>query len=217
MLRRLREPIGLPVSGEPNERQLDYLQDLAEQTDSPMPADLADRTVADAWIAAMHDKRAAIHLEQLRPEPGDVVQIPPFAGHELRIVASIAPDGLLYFRGGYGQRIRPHHAAMFARQSDPNYAEAKYAAEQQTAARIRNPAKVTLKAVDELQEWKVTDRPDLTSHHTLEDALGSATDERPLQKVLEEHPEILGHIELVTTGPTLSPKRAWAGNTFRTS
>ena len=84
----------------------------------------------------MHDKRAAIHLEQLRPEPCDVVKIPPFAGHELRIIASIAPDGLLYLRGP-GQRIRPHNAEMFARQSDPNYAEAKYAAEQQTAARIR--------------------------------------------------------------------------------
>jgi Shedu protein SduA, C-terminal len=210
MLWRLREPLGLPVSVEPNERQLDYLQDLAEQTDSPMPTDLADRTVADAWIAAMHDKRAAIHLEQLRPEPGDVVKIPPFAGHELRIIASIAPDGLLYLRGP-GQRIRPHNAEMFARQSDPNYAEAKYAAEQQTAARIRNPAKATLKAVGELQEWRVPNRPDLTSYHTLEDALGSATDERPLQKVLEEHPEMLGHIVTGHHGTYVIPQASLGG------
>jgi hypothetical protein len=124
MLCRLREPIGLPVSGEPKEQQLEYLHELAEETGSPMPADLTDRTVADAWIAAMHDKRAVMSLEQLRPEPGDVVQIPPFAGQELRIVASITSDSLLYFRGGPGQKIRPHRAIMAARKSDPNYANA---------------------------------------------------------------------------------------------
>jgi hypothetical protein len=167
MLCRLREPIGLPVSGKPKEQQLEYLHELAEETGSPMPADLMDRTVADAWIAAMHDKRAAMSLEQLRPEPGDVVQIPPFAGQELRIVASIASDGLLYFRGGPGQKIRPHHAIMAARKSDPNYAKAKYAAEQQTAARVQNPRKVTARTVGDLQQWKVSGRPDLTSYHTL--------------------------------------------------
>jgi hypothetical protein len=67
----------------------------------------------------MHDRRAAMSLVQLRPKPGDVVQIPPFAGRELRIVASVASDGLLYFRGGPGQKIRPHRAYMYARQTFP--------------------------------------------------------------------------------------------------
>jgi hypothetical protein len=211
ILCRLEEPIGLPASGDPREQQLEYLQELAEETDSPMPADLTDRTVADAWIAALHDKRAAMHLERLRPEPGDVVQVPPFTDQELRIVASIASDGRLYFRGGLGQRIRPHHAEIFARKSDPNYAEAKYAAEQQTGARVQNPGKVTLKAVGELQQWKVSGRPDLTSYHTLEDALGSATDERPLQKVLEKHPEILGHIVTGHHGTYVIPQVSLGG------
>ena len=170
------------------------LHRLTDETASSEPIDVNDKTIADAWIQVMHDRRAIQSLESLQPEPGDIVKVPPFAGEELREIASFTSDGQLNFRGGGGQRARPHNVQMFARKSDKDYDEALFKARQQAAGRIKHPELVSARRADELQQWRVSGTPGIAASLALEDALASAVDERPLQEVLEKYPEILAYL-----------------------
>lgn len=191
--RHMGEALELP-STEATDGQLEYLHDLAAQIGFPEPPVSGDREMVDAWIQVMYDRRAAAFLEELQPMRGDVVVIGPPDSERLREVSSIGPDGCLYFRGGSGQRARPHQIRMFARKSDANWNDAAYTAQQQVAALIKNPQQSGMRRVSELTPWRVTNAPSTASVLALEDALASATDERPLQKTLEKHPEILAYL-----------------------
>jgi hypothetical protein len=60
MLCRLREPIGLPVSGEPKERQLEYLHGLAEETGS-LDASGFDGPNSCGCVDCCHAQQACRH------------------------------------------------------------------------------------------------------------------------------------------------------------
>lgn len=154
----------------------------------------------------MYAKRAAAALEELRPEPGDVVEVGAPEVGELGEVSSIADDGQLYFRGGGGYRARPHVVRMFARKSDLIHTDAVTKAREQAAARVTNPGKVGRERVAELAKWQVSDLPGNASLFALQDALDSAKDERPLQKVLEKHPEILAYLVTGNKGVYVIPQ-----------
>jgi hypothetical protein len=148
----------------------------------------------------MHARRAVIHLEDLRPEPGDIIALTRSvdeahpSGTEFREIASLGADGQLYFRGGPGLRARPHQVHMFARRSDPGYQDAAYRARQRAAAHMKHPERLGSGRVTELTKWRVTGEPTVAAALALEDALGVAANERPMQKVLEQHREILAHL-----------------------
>ena len=154
----------------------------------------------------MYARRAAAALETLRPAPGDVVEVAAPGGVELREIASIGADGQLYFRSGRGQRARPHAVRMFARLSDAHHKEAAYKAHQQTAAHANSPEQVGPSRVVELTPWKVYGIPSRAAVLALQDALDTATDERPLQKILERYPEILGYLPTGHHGTYVIPQ-----------
>lgn len=196
MLRRhIGDALELPVPDSVTDGVLDYLSDLAGQTNVQIPENIHDRDEADSWVRVLHAVRAADHLEILQPAVGDIVQVYSNGDESLAEVASISADGQLNFRGGHGNRARPHRVGIFARTSNTDvYASAQYQARQQAAARIKNPQNVGPGKLSELDRWKVAGTPSQAARHALIEALDSANEERPMQVVLEQHPQILSHL-----------------------
>jgi hypothetical protein len=196
LLRRyLREALELPSPDPVTDGALGYLEDLAEQTSSKMPSGINDSEEADAWVEVLHARRAANCLEALQPVPGDIVQVEVKGGERLGEVASISADGQLNFRGGYGYRARPHRVDMVARVSQVDlHKDAHYKARQHAAARITNPQMIGPGQLTELEKWQVSGDPSKAARLALIDALEAAQDERPMQLVLERHPEILAYL-----------------------
>jgi Domain of unknown function (DUF4263) len=197
--RQVSDALLLQESSSASDGQIEYLADLADETGSAEPEHEYDRRLADAWISVMHARRAVDHLERLRPEPGDIVEIrshpdPDKAeDHEFREISSIGSDGQLFFRGR-GLRARPHAVQMVARKAGEDYDGAQYRARQRAALLVNNPEALVIGRLDELARWKVEGEPTSASVLAFEDALNSARNERPMQKVLEQHPEMLDYL-----------------------
>lgn len=205
--RHLREVLELKSPDPVTNGARRYLEDLADQTDSKIPSEIEDGEEADSWVDVLHARRAASRLEILKPEPGDIVQVKTKDGERLAEVASISSDGQLNFRGGYGYRARPHNVEMVARVSQTDlYSDAHYKARQHAAARIANPQEIGRSQLADLEQWKVSDGPSRTARLALVDALESAQDERPMQLVLESHPEILAYLVTGRGGAYVVPQ-----------
>lgn len=193
--RHLREALELPAPDPVTDGAIEYLEDLAEQTSSKLPGEIKDSEEADAWVEVLHARRAANFLEILQPTPGDIVQVDTKDGERFGEVASISADGQLNFRGGYGYRARPHRVQMVARVTQPSvYEDAHYKARQHAAARITNPQMIGPSHLEDLEQWRVSGDPSNAARLALIDALETAQDERPMQLVLERHPEILAYL-----------------------
>ncbi len=195
--RHLREALELSTPTPVTDGAIEYLEDLARQTDSDMPDEIEDREDADAWVVVFHALRAANALDLLRPAPGDIVRIATKDGERFGEVATISADGQLNFRGGYGYRARPHRVEMVARVAEAQasaYKKARYKAQQHAAARVANPQLIGPGKLADLEQWRVSGEPSKAARLALIDALETAQDERPMQLVLEQHPEILAYL-----------------------
>lgn len=205
--RHLREPLELSSPDPVTDGTIEYLEDLAEQTGSEMPDEIEDSEEADAWVTVFHARRAANSLEILQPAPGDIVQVETKDGERFGEVASISADGQLNFRGGYGYRARPHRVQIAARVTQTDgYSDAHYKARQHAAARISNPQIIGPSHLADLEQWRVIGDPSNAARLALIDALEAAQDERPMQLVLEQHPEILAYLVTGHGGAYVAPQ-----------
>lgn len=176
--------------------ELEYLESLAEETGTDVVGDADDRDAVEAWLRVMYAKRAAEHLRRLQPAPGDVIQLQGPGQGQIGQLSSISKDGRLNFRGGHGAGARPHRCAVIARSGDPDYDALAYRARQEAAARVKSPETVGSSQLAELNRWRVDATPGLVAVAALRQALTAAQDERPMQAVLEQHPELLAHLIL---------------------
>lgn len=213
LLRHLATFLGLAPSGEPTQWQLEHLRQLAEETASPDPTNVVDENIADAWIQALHGRRVAESLENLRPEPGDVVVGEQPGKENLREVESITAEGELNFRGRPDESTWPYNVRMFARKSGMGYRQANYLAQQLIDQAATRAELSGIGRAAELARWRVSRMPGLDSFLDLEEALNSAADERPLQKALEKHTEILANLVTGSTGIYVIPQ-AMLGNQY---
>jgi hypothetical protein len=175
----------------PADSQLEFLSGLNEKRarDSNV---LADHLEAEAWINFYLLKRRKENLEKLQIEAGDIVQIEDSGGTRLEEVASIATDGLIYFRGGHGAREWPDRVTVKARGSD-NSRKAralKKVTANQASARSTSREFSRVKEL-ELRPYKVTARLTLEDIEQLRNVIDTAKDEKPIQSFLESRPQIL--------------------------
>ncbi|MFH9666217.1 Shedu anti-phage system protein SduA domain-containing protein [Streptomyces globisporus] len=190
----LREPLQLRRARACTYGQYSYLHDLSELTGAAMPEEDVDRELAGGWISALHAQCVAESLEHLKPEPGEVTVCRSGPGDRFDEISSIAASGRLYFRGGGGQWAWPQHVQRIVRVGEQEYTDAVAEAKQQAALRRKNVHALGRGALERLDKWRAEDLPGLASLRALEDALAQAPDERPMQVVLEQHPQILGHL-----------------------
>lgn len=193
--RHLGATIGYePASGPPV--GLDYALGLGSSLRVRIPTEhRTSSELVDGWIHALHDLRAERALKALKPNVGDIVTVAAksFAPDELQTaeIKSISADGQLNFVGGRGARARPHRVEVLARVGDPDHK-----ATQATAANLAAKNRGRLLSFDdahhaELAPFYVGNDPGIAAQNALLEGLEDADDEAPLQKVLEQYPELL--------------------------
>lgn len=208
----LRDPLNLPRAQEATDSEIELLRTVAAETGVDFPAGVRERDLLDGWLEAIRAKRAAEYLEMWTPARGDVVVIGKSGKEHTYIISSIGTSGQLHFRGGPGQRAWPHEVRQIIRTSDADYATVAYQARQEAAARRSAPEFIGGAQLTALEKWKVQDEPSLAAQEALATALERADGsdrqrhERPMQIVLEQHPEILGHLVRGNHGTYVRPQ-----------
>ncbi|WP_369246209.1 Shedu anti-phage system protein SduA domain-containing protein [Streptomyces sp. R41] len=208
----LRKPLNLPRAQEATDSEIELLRIVAAETGVAFPVGVRDRDILDGWLEAMHAKRATEYLEKWTPARGDVVIIGKSGKTLSYIISSIGISGRLNFRGGPGQRAWPHEILRIIRISDTDHGTAVYRAQQEAAARRSAPEFLGDAQLAALEKWKVQGEPSLAAQVALVAALEKADGgdrqrhERPMQIVLEQHPEILGHLFRGNHGTYVRPQ-----------
>ncbi|MEW2467653.1 Shedu anti-phage system protein SduA domain-containing protein [Streptomyces sp. NPDC046994] len=208
----LRKPLELPRAQEATDKEIELLRAIAAETGVAFPVGVRERDLLDSWLEAMKAKRAAEFLEKWTPARGDVVVIGKSGKERSYVISSIGASGQLYFRGGRGQRAWPHEIGRIIRISDSDYAAAAYQAQQEAAIRRSTPEFIGGAQLTALEKWKVQDDPSLAAQMALVAALEKADGsdrqrhERPMQIVLEQHPEILAHLMRGNHGTYVRPQ-----------
>ncbi|WP_045740298.1 Shedu anti-phage system protein SduA domain-containing protein [Actinoplanes rectilineatus] len=214
--RRLRDVLHLDSPRQPTRGQVDYVESLAMSLRRRILTPLDDQEMIDAWVKVFHALRAARALQQMRPCPGDIVEVAEIVGDVPAEISSISMDGQLNFKGGWGYRGRPHAVRMRARASAPGpaYDKARYQAAQAAASRREPGRRISAADLRELIECYVRGEPTLADAAALSEELEGAVDEKPLQAVLERHPQILSHLVTSHHGGYVMPE-TWFGIQYR--
>lgn len=186
-------PVRPESSKVPSEDQIEYARRLARATKSApvAPEQLAHGPLYDAWIEILHDRRAKMALERLKPEAGDIVIR---SNGDLEQIASIGADGQVYFAGGLGARERIHKLKIKHRRTSGT--RGARAARKQAANVSARRRSSTLSRPPPAQRMAELDRWVLSSHASsadraiLEDVVDDASDEAPIQEYLTAHPEV---------------------------
>ncbi|WP_280483546.1 Shedu anti-phage system protein SduA domain-containing protein [Nocardia farcinica] len=184
----LQQELWLGVDeNEPLEARVAYLAELAEDAGFSVPTVYINLEEFEAWLTATYRLLSVKYLRELKPEPGDIVARkyggPPFQ------VSSIGDNGVIHGKG-VGNRGHANELEMVARVGSPEYSEAQRQANFAAAARAKH-GQITAAARAELEEYRVSHESGPEAHTALDAALREAKDERPLQRVIEQYPELL--------------------------
>jgi hypothetical protein len=210
-----------PASGE----QLEYVDDLSAWS---IPADPQPSThaIASALLTMLEKRRALECLEALQLRAGDVVvewrrsdlrnddKLDP---QRLRLVASIADDGTVYFRGGGGRRARVDRLDLVHRADDDSDDAQKARGHAEAEARhhagvVRRSDALNSVKVGRLRQWSVTERPILPRDvDEFRGVIETARDEKPIQLYLQDHPYLLTGVLAGGHGRWLRPQTRFGG------
>lgn len=170
----------------------------------------ADHHEAEAWITFYTLDRRRKALSRLRLEAGDIVEVEDFENGHLEEVASISDEGRVYFRGGQGASEWPDRLTVRSRAKDKSKnalalkRDAANRASKRSASRGWSAAKET-----ELEPFRVSTKTTIDEIKQFRSVIDSAKDEQPIQKFIEEHPQILasllgGHSRFVVPQPQMA-------------
>ena len=184
----LADAIALPSPTIPGARALSRIEFLKEDHDGNIEPQ--SNSEAEAWVDHLRLLRRVEHLERTKIEAGDIVEIPTeglFAE-----VSSIGEEGRIYFKGGYGAGSWPDLLTVRARRND-NSPAAKVMREKALNCTARAaPIGLWSEAKHrELAEYEIKDHATEDDIDRLEQIIGAASDEKPIQKYLEENPHII--------------------------
>ncbi|MET9020703.1 Shedu anti-phage system protein SduA domain-containing protein [Actinopolymorpha sp. NPDC004070] len=208
LARAVREPLKLNRPPQPSENSITWLRELEAALDVvPVELDeLQDQADVSAWIQVRYAARTIRHLETLQPGIGDILSVESPSKAFQGEVSSIGSDGQIYFRGGIGRRAWPHQVSVLARVGDADYRSMQYIVAQQVTM-LRQEIDTGYARLPELAEFRVDETPNPASLAALEEAVHSAVDEKPIQKVLEDHPELLAHLILGNHASFVIPQK----------
>lgn len=192
---RLQEALApelhISPTGEPFASQIELLGVLSDFAPKNMKVDPSNGREANAWLEWLWLESRAAALEALQLQAGDIVEVASKEGG-LAEVSSIGSDGRIYFRGGMGRGAWPDQVLVRARRSD-NTVDAR-ALRQAAANQRAERAKLThwsLSKHGEIAQYEVDTPLSVHDIELLRLALATAEDERPIQKLVESHPQLL--------------------------
>jgi hypothetical protein len=135
----------------------------------------------------------------------------------LRLVASIADDGTVYFQGGGGHRARVDRLELVHRADDVSDDAQKARGHAETEARrhadvIRRSDALNSVKVSRLRRWSVAERPILPRDvDEFRGVIETAADEKPVQLYLQDHPYLLTGVLAGGHGRWLRPQTRFGG------
>lgn len=212
--RALAAPLQLAAPRPVHDASEEFCSTLAAEYDVEIPSHhLYDRGLIDAWIITIYDKRAAEALCALQPEVGDIVERLEGTGLSVGEVSSISSDGRLNFKGGFGRGVRPHRARIRNRKSGDAdaWAAGRKVAQQQMAQLDPNPERIGVRERKAMDPHRVEDPVSETAVLALREAVETAEDEKPLQHVIEQFPQLLAHLVDHTQGAWVLPRPSLDG------
>jgi len=185
----LAEPLQLHPAVACTDAPLALLDELATADDSQLVAE-TQREVG-AWIGFLRLRGRAKALAHLQLQAGDIVEVHDW-GDDLAEVSSIGSDGRIYFKGGMSRGAWPDRVRVIARTTEESETadEARRTAANERAMRARISG-WSLAKQNELSDFLVEQRLTLEDIELLQGVLDSATDERPIQRLVEQKPQLL--------------------------
>ena len=224
----LRDALGATIDAPPkpaSTEQLEYVDDLSAWS-TPADPQPSTHAIASALLTMLEKRRALECLEALQLRAGNVVvewrrsdlrnndELDP---QRLRLVASIADDGTVYFQGGGGRRARVDRLDLVHRADDDSddaqkaRGHAKAEARHHTDVVRRSDALNSVK-VSRLRKWSVTERPILPRDvDEFRGVIETAGDEKPIQLYLQDHPYLLTGVLAGGHGRWLRPQTRFGG------
>jgi hypothetical protein len=182
--------LGLDAERPSTDTQQELLDELRNKRDTHCRPPL-NYLEADAWIVYLRLRQRQRALKRLRLEAGDVVT---FANNESDLfeISSIRDDGKVFFRGGFGRRAWPDQLVVCARCSDnrKSATEKRQLAANQAAARAKTD-RWSLAKQAELSPFDVRRRLAVDDIERLRTTIDTAADERPVQVLVENRPQLL--------------------------
>jgi hypothetical protein len=183
----------LPASAPATERQIELLGDLASSQANIAPPH--DQREADSWITYLRLRTRRDALVKLELYAGDVVA---FAGYEEEVLAEVSTIGVfgrVNFKGGMGWGAWPDLVEVRCRVTDttPEAQRLRAKAATQRAGRMRTDSWSLAKRA-ELRPFEVETALTRADVELLEQTIDRAADEKPIQKLFAERPQLLAAV-----------------------
>jgi hypothetical protein len=180
----------LPISIAPTDRQLQLIADLARSR-AGLTAP-RDQREADGWITYLRLRTRRDALAELQLCIGDIVAFAGYDDEVLAEVSSIGTFGRVNFKGGMGRGAWPDLLELRCRAADstPQAQQLREKAANQKAARARADSWSLVKHA-ELRPYEVKGPLTSADVELLQDTIDHAADEKPIQRLLAERPQLL--------------------------
>lgn len=151
-----------------------------------------DRGELRAWVDHLRLLRRKEALQRLQLEAGDIVKVMDVGGSHVEEVSSIGSDGRVFFRGGAGAGAWPDQLEVCCRKDEhgekPDELKRQAANSAATRSRLRGWSEASMA---ELGEFEVTAELTNDDVDLLANVIDEAQDERPIQALIEERPQLL--------------------------
>lgn len=187
----VQEPLSLRGSRDVSDAQLEYLASVAADAKVRLPQ-VKSADEFEAWLYSCWATMRKKSLVALKLRKGDIV----FVGGDrtdVAAVSSISSTGVVYFTGG--GRDWPDRLAVGARSADKSAKAGALRLRTVERAAHRAPQREWSVAKHEsLKAFVVEKGPSSSVLEELERVVKAAENEKPLQKFLEVHPEILASL-----------------------
>lgn len=195
LLRRELAPPLLLAETPRSRHRPDYVNRLVAEVGIAGPSLTDEAELIDAWVQSLWDIRSMQALERLQLGAGDLVSDIIETDERIELIASISEDGQVNFKGGRGRRARPHRLRLIAAASDTSSRaqDLRRAIDERIA--LEQPiSSLSVAKLAQLRDFAISApiRPDDVG--ALEDTIDSATDERPIQRLIGERPVLLSSL-----------------------
>jgi hypothetical protein len=183
----LAENLALPSIVEPSSRFIALIEILKKHDENIKPQSASE---AEAWVNHLSLLRRVEHLERIKIEAGDIVEIPTEG--RFAEVSSIGDEGRVYFKGGHGAGSWPDLLNVCARHTEnsPNALELREKA-RNCAAKIAPTGLWSGAKHRELAEYETKDFITDVDIDRLEQIICTSNDEKSIQKHIEDNPHII--------------------------
>lgn len=145
---------------------------------------------ARAWMDYHYLKKRRVFLKNIKPNEGDILL---YRNKDFVEVASIGNNGRIFFKGGNGFGAWPDMVELKFRCTDKsNEANQARAEARNYVSSLRKPIKGwSISRDEDLDEFKIDEQLNTYDIDDFEEVINSSQDERPIQKFIEQKPQIL--------------------------